>query len=377
MTGIGPGTFELYWNQHAPVPEFLRDAHSLYLEVLAENGILGLLAILVALGGGLVLAIRVRSRLQRSADVAAAVAMIAAAIVFVVQAGADWFWEETALSAFGLAAIGIVLGGRRGGSPVAPYLAGADRRGRRRRARRRDPGARPDLDRPGAGGERRAGGGPDGRGPRARERGDRRRALVVERLPPACRRAGRRRRPPCGPGRCPRGDRARPRVLATLVRARPDQPPAGDRAEAARAFDELARLSLPSAVPYATFEEFARDPVIKAWTREGCLALSIGACANVDAAAAVLSRCVEPPALALAAIESFRGAALGPARAVKGPVAGEPVYFVASALEGETAIWALTPQTYRTGAGQTIPLNDARALDPRSRGAGGWRGDSG
>ena len=92
-----------------PGSQFLRDAHSLYLEVLAEYGILGLLAILVALGGGLVLAIesaitppalsgcrrgggddRRRDRLRRPGR-------------------SRLVLEETALSAFGLAAIGIVL----------------------------------------------------------------------------------------------------------------------------------------------------------------------------------------------------------------------------------------------------------------------------
>ena len=42
LVGIGPGTFEFWWSQHGSIPGFIRDAHSLYLETLAELGIVGL-----------------------------------------------------------------------------------------------------------------------------------------------------------------------------------------------------------------------------------------------------------------------------------------------------------------------------------------------
>ncbi len=40
--GIGPGTFEFYWAQHNTLAEFVRNAHSLWFETLAELGIIGL-----------------------------------------------------------------------------------------------------------------------------------------------------------------------------------------------------------------------------------------------------------------------------------------------------------------------------------------------
>ena len=46
--GIGPGSFEFYWAREGDDPQFLRDAHSLYLEQLAELGIPGLLLLLAA-----------------------------------------------------------------------------------------------------------------------------------------------------------------------------------------------------------------------------------------------------------------------------------------------------------------------------------------
>ena len=42
VTGIGAGNFALYWNAHPEVALPLLNAHSLYLETLAELGILGL-----------------------------------------------------------------------------------------------------------------------------------------------------------------------------------------------------------------------------------------------------------------------------------------------------------------------------------------------
>src|SRR5262249_12248133 len=50
LRGIGPGTFEFWWARHATTDGFIRNAHSLYFETLAETGIIGL-----ALLGGLLL----------------------------------------------------------------------------------------------------------------------------------------------------------------------------------------------------------------------------------------------------------------------------------------------------------------------------------
>jgi hypothetical protein len=109
LTGIGPGTFETYWSQHSINEDYLRDAHSLYYEQLAELGLLGFAAILVAIGGGLALGIRARARMMRSVDVGAATAMIATGLVFAVSAGIDWMWELTAVTVLGLGAIGVLL----------------------------------------------------------------------------------------------------------------------------------------------------------------------------------------------------------------------------------------------------------------------------
>jgi tetratricopeptide (TPR) repeat protein len=110
--GIGPGTFEFYWSRHGDSPEFLRDAHSLYIEQAAELGIPGFLALLTAMGGLLAAAIQARMRWRRRREVAAGSAVIAAFVVFLVYAGVDWMWE---LGAIGTLAIGGVAVAGAGG----------------------------------------------------------------------------------------------------------------------------------------------------------------------------------------------------------------------------------------------------------------------
>jgi O-antigen ligase len=101
--GIGPGTFEFYWSRHGDSSEFLRDAHSLYIEQAAELGIPGVLALLTALGGLLTAAVQARLRWSRRREIGVGSALIAAFVVFLAYAGVDWMWE---LGAVGTLAIG-------------------------------------------------------------------------------------------------------------------------------------------------------------------------------------------------------------------------------------------------------------------------------
>jgi O-antigen ligase len=108
--GYGPGTYEYVWNVKARNPEFIRDAHSLYLESLAEMGIVGLLIVVVALGGALALAFAGLGRLAGAPDRGAAAALVAAGLVFLFHLGVDWMWEATAVSVFGLAVLAVAAG---------------------------------------------------------------------------------------------------------------------------------------------------------------------------------------------------------------------------------------------------------------------------
>jgi hypothetical protein len=108
--GIGPGTFEFWWGRHASYNGYVRTAHSLYLENLAELGIPGLLLIggfvFAVLGIGAARALRAppEERLLLAATTAGAAG-------FAMAAALDWVWQLGALSgAFMLLAAVAVSG---------------------------------------------------------------------------------------------------------------------------------------------------------------------------------------------------------------------------------------------------------------------------
>jgi O-antigen ligase/polysaccharide polymerase Wzy-like membrane protein len=94
--GSGAGSFDDYWLDHRPIPAYVQDAHSLYLETAAELGLVGLVLLLCALGAPLAAATRTRDpRLVAPAA--------AAYSVFLIHAGLDWDWEMPVTTVAGLA----------------------------------------------------------------------------------------------------------------------------------------------------------------------------------------------------------------------------------------------------------------------------------
>jgi hypothetical protein len=112
LTGIGAGSFQFWWERDVDETVSLRDAHSLYLETLAELGIPGLLAVLALLGAILAGALRSRRAVDEPSAVAAVSGLLAAYVVFLFHAGVDWLWEFPALIALGIGA-GLVAGAAR------------------------------------------------------------------------------------------------------------------------------------------------------------------------------------------------------------------------------------------------------------------------
>jgi O-antigen ligase len=115
VIGIGPGTYEYYYTQHRTFPLSVVNAHSLYLESLAELGIVGLILIIGVLGAPLVVGttkvLRTRGDPDTSALLAAAVAALAA---FAVAAAVDWVWQlPVIVAAFLIVAAAVLGGGRR------------------------------------------------------------------------------------------------------------------------------------------------------------------------------------------------------------------------------------------------------------------------
>ncbi len=95
LVGGGAGSYGAYWLQHRPAALFVRDAHSLYMQELAEVGIVGLGLLAAALL--IPLAFAVRMRRERLVVPAAG-----AYVAFLVHQAVDWDWELPAMTLAGL-----------------------------------------------------------------------------------------------------------------------------------------------------------------------------------------------------------------------------------------------------------------------------------
>lgn len=109
VRGVGPGTFEYWWASNASFYSFVRDAHSLYFETLAELGIVGLallgIFMFVVLGGGALRTMSTRSPSERVLLAGAT----AACAAFATSAAVDWVWEVAVLPIAFLVTAGVLL----------------------------------------------------------------------------------------------------------------------------------------------------------------------------------------------------------------------------------------------------------------------------
>jgi O-antigen ligase len=105
LIGDGAGTYDLAWATYGDVAQFggALDAHSLYLEMPAELGIIGLLLTLV-------LAAPLVAGLRRAPRTPLGAAALGGAVTFVVHAGLDWDWEMPAVTAAGLVCLAALSG---------------------------------------------------------------------------------------------------------------------------------------------------------------------------------------------------------------------------------------------------------------------------
>ncbi len=94
VKGQGAGTYALRWDLERPIYSDREEAHSLYLETLGELGLVGLLLLAAAL---LSLLAGVGAR-ARGPDRALYGAVLAAGIMWALQAGIDWEWEIPAVT---------------------------------------------------------------------------------------------------------------------------------------------------------------------------------------------------------------------------------------------------------------------------------------
>jgi Flp pilus assembly protein TadD len=127
LGGDGAGTYEAWWAANGSFSYFLRDAHSLYLEMLGELGPLGLLLTVGVLAVGVGLAAS-RARTVRGDSRVAAAALAAVLAGFAVAAGIDWMWELTAVTVLALISLALVTTAwpdETARAPVRPLIGAA------------------------------------------------------------------------------------------------------------------------------------------------------------------------------------------------------------------------------------------------------------
>jgi O-antigen ligase len=107
LLGIGAGSYGRAWLRERPVPQPVTDAHSLYLEMLAELGPVGLVLLLVALAAPFA-----GSRAEAVGPYAA----------FLAHTAQDWDWELPAVTIAALACAAAAFAGARG-APVPRVAA--------------------------------------------------------------------------------------------------------------------------------------------------------------------------------------------------------------------------------------------------------------
>ena len=113
VLGAGAGTYERYFLAHQPTDvSRVRDAHSLYVETLAEVGPVGLGLLLVVLVTPLVVLRRARKHPLVPAAAGAYVA-------YLVHTGVDWDWELPAVTLAGLLCGAAILLAARTSTPTA------------------------------------------------------------------------------------------------------------------------------------------------------------------------------------------------------------------------------------------------------------------
>jgi hypothetical protein len=112
LLGAGAGTYERYFLAHQPTDVGrVRDAHSLYIETLAEVGPVGLVLLIVVLLTPL-------ATLRHTRRHPLVPAAVGAYVAYLVHTGVDWDWELPAVTLAGLlCGMAILLVARKSAAP--------------------------------------------------------------------------------------------------------------------------------------------------------------------------------------------------------------------------------------------------------------------
>jgi len=94
LYGSGAGSYQANYFRYRTEPLYVTDAHSLYLQSLAELGIVGL-ALIVAAVGGMLLGLAYRAR---GPDRSLQAAVLAVAFAWAIHQAFDWDWQMPAVT---------------------------------------------------------------------------------------------------------------------------------------------------------------------------------------------------------------------------------------------------------------------------------------
>ncbi len=106
LRGIGAGGYQAWWAEHGEFSYPIKNAHSLFLETLAELGLIGL-ALLLAFFGVTAVAGVTRLRAGPRSELAAALGVLAAGTL---SAAIDWTWQLPAALAGVVVAAALLTG---------------------------------------------------------------------------------------------------------------------------------------------------------------------------------------------------------------------------------------------------------------------------
>ena len=104
--GRGAGTWEFWWRRHATINAPTRNSHSLFFDVLAELGTLGVLTLL-GFVGAVLWACLAAARRATGPERAGLASIAGACVAWTIGAATDWTWQIPALTVvfFALAAL--------------------------------------------------------------------------------------------------------------------------------------------------------------------------------------------------------------------------------------------------------------------------------
>jgi hypothetical protein len=119
LVGGGAGTYQTYYAQHRTTTDTVIDTHSLYVQTMGEDGLVGIILLAVVL----VAVLAVFAARARGPTRSMYAALLAAGVAWAIHGAFDWDWQMPAVTLWFFAAGGMALASRPSPErsfPVAP-----------------------------------------------------------------------------------------------------------------------------------------------------------------------------------------------------------------------------------------------------------------